>query len=143
MLTARQVLDKTVAAWNASDEAGVVAMGAPDVELTASGGLDFNGKEGFRKWYQLWAEACPDRVVRYHDVVEDDGLAIGEGTFTGTHTGTLHLPIGDVPATGRHLKADYVAVLRVSGGKITYMRHYFDVMDLMIQLGLAGAEAAV
>jgi ketosteroid isomerase-like protein len=143
MLTARQVLDRTVTAWNASDEEEVVAMGDPDIELTASGGLDFKGSYGLRKWYRLWAEACPDRVVRYHNVVEAAGQAIGEGTFTGTHTGTLHLPMGDVPATGRHLKADYVAVLRVAGGKITYMRHYFDVMDLMIQLGLAGEAAAV
>jgi ketosteroid isomerase-like protein len=52
-------------------------------------------------------------------------------------------PSGDVPPTGKHVSADYVAVLRTSGGKITYMRHYFDVMDLMAQLGLVGADAKV
>jgi ketosteroid isomerase-like protein len=46
-----------------------------------------------------------------------------------------------VPATGRKLKADFVAVIRVKDGKMTYLRHYFDVMDLMAQLGLVGAPA--
>ena len=143
MLTANQVLDRSVEAWNTSDEAGVLALAAPDVELRAPAGLDFRGVEGFRQWYRLWAEACPDRTVRYHNVVGDGRQAIGEGTFTGTHTGVLRLPSGDVPPTGKHVKADYVAVLRATGGKITYLRHYFDVMDLMIQLGLVGAEAKV
>jgi predicted ester cyclase len=143
MLTPKQVLQKTVDAWNASDEAGVLAMAAPDVDLPAPGGLNFKGAEGFRQWYRLWAEACPDRIVRYHNLVGEGDQLIGEGTFTGTHTGVLHLPTGDVPPTGRHVSADYVAVLRVSGEKITYMRHYFDVMDLMVQLGLVGAEAKV
>lgn len=143
MLTAKEVLHKTVDAWNASDEARVLAMAAPDVELAAPAGLDFKGVEGFRQWYRLWAEACPDRTVRYHNLVGEGDQLIGEGTFTGTHTGVLHLPAGDVPATGRHVSADYVAVLRTSAGKITYMRHYFDVMDLMVQLGLVGAQAKV
>ena len=143
MLTAKQVFDKTVAAWNASDESEVLAQSAPDVELRAPGGLDFNGTEGLRQWFRLWAEACPDRVVRYHNVVGDAGQIIGEGTLKATHTGVLHLPTGDIPPTGRHITADYVAVLRVANGKITYMRHYFDVMDLMVQLGLVGAEAKV
>jgi predicted ester cyclase len=143
MLTAKEVLHKTVDSWNASDEAGVLAMAAPGVELTAPAGLDYKGVEGFRQWYRLWAEACPDQIVRYHNLIGERDQVIGEGTFTGTHTGVLRLPSGDVPPTGKHVSADYVAVLRTSGGKITYMRHYFDVMDLMAQLGLVGAEAKV
>src|ERR1700682_60969 len=143
MLTAKEVLHRTVDAWNAGDEAGVLAQAAPDVELRSSGGLDYSGVEGFRQWYRLWADACPDRIVRYHNLVADGEQLIGEGTFTGTHTGVLHLPTGDIPPTARRASAEYVAVLRTSGGKITYMRHYFDVMDLMAQLGLVGAEAKV
>lgn len=141
MATAREVFDRTVAAWNASDERGVLSLGSPEVVLTAPGGLDFKGTDGLRGWYRLWHEACPDRQVAYHNVIADETQVIGEGTFTGTHTGVLHLPAGDVPPTGRHIKADYVAVVRVTGGQIAYMRHYFDVMDLMIQLGLAPAPA--
>jgi predicted ester cyclase len=141
MASAKAVLEKAVKLWNAGDEAGVLALGSPEVELTASGGLDFHGLDGLQQWYRLWDEACPDRVIRYHNVVGDEDQVIGEGTFTGTHTGVLHLPTGDVPPTGRRLKSDFVAVIRVSQDRITYMRHYLDVMDLMIQLGLIPAPA--
>ena len=136
MSSARAILDQAVAAWNDKDESGFVALGSPDIRLVASGVPDAEGTPAFRAWFQLWAEAAPDRQVRYHNVVGDDHQAIGEGVFTGTHTGTLHLPAGDVPATGRAVKLPYVAVVKTSGGKITFMRHYFDVMDMMVQLGL-------
>lgn len=141
MSTAKEVFDEAVRAWNANDEARLLALVSPDVELTSSGGLNYRGIDGFRQWYELWAEACPDRIIRYHNVVGEGDQLIGEGTFTGTHTGILHLPTAEVAPTGRHLTADYVAVVRVSNGKLNYLRHYFDVMDLMTQLGLVGAEA--
>jgi ketosteroid isomerase-like protein len=46
-----------------------------------------------------------------------------------------------VSPTGRKLNADFAAVVRVRDGKISYLRHYFDVMELMVQLGLVGAPA--
>jgi predicted ester cyclase len=141
MSTAKQVLDQAVAAFNAKDEAGFLALADPGIELPAPGGLNFQGLDGCRQWYRLWTEAFPDRKVKYHNVVGDENQVIGEGTFTGTHTGVMHLPTGDVPATGRSAKLDYVAVERISGGKIVYLRHYLDVMELMTQLGLLGTPA--
>ena len=140
MLTAKEVFDKTVAAFNAGDVDAALSMASPTIELTAPGGLDFKGKQGLRQWFQLWSDACPDRQVRYHNVISQGDQVIGEGTFTGTHTGVLHLPSGDVPATGRKLSADYAAAFSVADQKITYMRHYMDLMGLMMQLGLLGTE---
>jgi len=142
MSSARSVLEHAVVALNGSDEAAFVALGDPKAELTAPGGLDYHGTAGFRTWYRLWSEAFPDRVVRYRNYVGDRDEVIGEGTFTGTHTGTLRLPTGDVPPTGKRLTADFAAVVRVDAGRITYMRHYMDLMDLMSQLGLLGAPAS-
>jgi predicted ester cyclase len=142
MSSAKSVLEKAVAALNGSDEGAFVALGDPEVELAAPGGLDYKGTAGFRTWYRLWSEAFPDREIRYRNFVGDGDEVIGEGTFTGTQTGTLRLPTGDVPPTGRRLKADFAAVVRAKSGRITYMRHYMDLMDLMGQLGLLGAPAS-
>ena len=141
MATAKAVLESAVKAWNSDDEGGVLSLGSKDIELTAPGGMDFHGLDGLRTWYRLWTEACPDRRIRYTNVVGDQDQVIGEGTFTGTHTGVLHLPTGDVPPTGRQITADFAAVIKVSDDRITYMRHYMDVMDLMIKLGLVPAPA--
>lgn len=140
-MSAKQVLEQAVEAFNAKDEEKFVAMASPDVELPSPGGINLRGIDGFRQWFRLWTEAFPDRQVRYHNIVGDENQAIGEGTFTGSHTGVMRLPTGDVPPTGRSVTLDYAAVQRVSNGKITYLRHYLDVMELMTQLGLVGAEA--
>lgn len=140
-MSAKQVLEQAVAAFNARDEERFVALANPDIELPSPGGINLRGLDGFRQWFRLWTEAFPDRQVRYHNVVGDADQAIGEGTFKGTHTGVMHLPSGDVPPTGKSVTLDYVAVERVSNGKITYLRHYLDVTELMTQLGLVGAGA--
>jgi predicted ester cyclase len=141
MSTAKQVLDQAVEAFNAKDEVRFLALAKSDVDLPAPGGLNFHGLDGFRQWYRLWTEAFPDRKVQYYNVLSDDSQLIGEGTFKGTHTGVLRLPAGEVPPTGKRVTIDYVAVQRVADGKITYLRHYLDTMELMTQLGLVGAEA--
>jgi predicted ester cyclase len=140
-MSAKQVLEQAVAALNGRDEEGFVALASPNIELPSPGGLNFHGKDGFRHWFRLWTEAFPDCQVRYHNLVGDADQVMGEGTFKGTHTGVLHLPTGDVPPTGKQVTLDYAAVQRVSNGKISYLRHYLDVMELMAQLGLVGAEA--
>ena len=141
MSSARSLLDRAVAAWNDKDEARFIGLGTADIELVSSGAPDARGVDAFRMWYSMWTEAFPDRIVRYTNVVGDDDQVIGEGIFTGTHTGTLHLPTGDVPATGRAVKVSYVAVMKAYGGKISYLRPYLDVMDFMVQLGLVPSPA--
>jgi predicted ester cyclase len=120
-----------------------LALATPDIELPAPRGLTFRGLDGFRQWFRMWMETAPDRQVRVRNVVTAQNQLIYEGTFTGMQTGVLYLPTGDIPPTARRINADYVGVLRVSGGKISYLHHYFDVMELMTQLGLVASGAKV
>jgi steroid delta-isomerase-like uncharacterized protein len=142
-MNGNEVLEKAVETWNRRDKEAFVALGSPDVIVTASGGIELRGSAGMRQFYDLWFEACPDNQIRYDNVVGGGDRVIGEANFTGTHTGVLHSPAGGVPPTGKRVSVDYVGALRVSNGKINSLRIYFDVMDLMIQLGLAGAPASV
>jgi steroid delta-isomerase-like uncharacterized protein len=138
MSDGKQVVERAIKAWNGRDLDAFVALASPDVRITASGGVELKGPEGMRQYYMLWRTACPDNAVTYHNIVGEAERAIGEGTFTGTHDGPLHSPAGDIPATRRRLNADFVAAYRTAGGKVTSLRIYFDVLDLMTQLGLAG-----
>lgn len=141
MLSPREVLDDIIDALNTKNEDRYVAPAGPNFELRAPGGIRVRGKDGFRNWYRTWTEACPDCSLRCHNAVSDGAEVMWEGTFIGTHTGVLHLPSGDVPPTGRHLTVDYAGAMRISDGEIAYWRDYFDLMDVMAQLGLVGAEA--
>ncbi|TME72103.1 MAG: ester cyclase, partial [Chloroflexi bacterium] len=62
-----------------------------------------------------------------------------EGVFVGTHDGTLKTPMGDLPATGRKVRGDYVQIFEVDRGLIKKARLTFDQVQLMTQLGLAPA----
>jgi predicted ester cyclase len=138
MSNPKSLLERAVEAWNGKDEAAFVALGSDAMTITASGGIELRGLEGLRQYYSLWRVACPDNVIRYHSMVSEGSRVIGEATFTGTHTGVLHHPAGEIPPTGRRVSADFVGSFGTSNDKFTSLRIYFDVMDLMIQLGLVG-----
>ena len=55
------------------------------------------------------------------------------GTIEGTHTGDLR----GMPPTGRHVTFACVAIDRVEGGKIVEEWVYFNVLDLLTQLGVS------
>ncbi len=141
MTDAKQVVMQAIAAWNERDVEGFAALGSPDVEIVASGGVDLREPEGMREFYSFWRTAFPDNFVTYHNIVGDGDRAIGEGTFVGTHSGPLRQPAGEIPATGKRVEEDFVAAYRTAAGKVTCLRIYFDVLALMTQLGLT-AEAA-
>src|SRR5207244_10229721 len=59
--------------------------------------------------------------------------------FTGTHNGTLKTPMGDVPATGRKVKGEFIQIFQVDRGLVKKLNLMFDQVQLMTQLGMAPA----
>jgi ketosteroid isomerase-like protein len=68
-------------------------------------------------------------------------VAVEEGTFAGTHHGTLHSPAGDIAPTGRQVAVDYIHVLRYRDGKHVSFSLLFDRLAMLEQLGLLPAPA--
>jgi steroid delta-isomerase-like uncharacterized protein len=138
---AKSVIEQLIERWNAHDKEGTAALYDDAAELEAPGGVRMSGPDGWRGFYDLWTDAFPDNSV-VGAVVQGAGeLAVQEAHFTGTHTGTLHAPTGDIPATGRRVDIRYTGVHTVSGGRITSMHLYFDQAELLTQLGLMPAPA--
>ena len=80
--------------------------------------------------------------MEVHGVHIIDELAVEEGTFTGTHNGVLHSPMGNVSPTGRPVKLDYIQVLHFRNGKHVSFNLMFDRLLMLEQLGLIPAPAA-
>ena len=59
-----------------------------------------------------------------------------EARFTGTHSGNLRTPNGEIPATGNTVVSSYALVVRVENDRFTSFHIYFDVAELLGQLGL-------
>jgi predicted ester cyclase len=114
---------------------------ADDVIVSAPG-VQIEGRTAAVHFYRGWIQAFPDARVRIAAVHVLDDVAVEEGTFTGTHTGVLHSPAGDLPPTGRTVSVDYIQVLRFRDGETVGFNLMFDRLAMLEQLGLIPEPAA-
>jgi ketosteroid isomerase-like protein len=140
-MTAREAFEKGTATFNAHDIDGFTKVLVDDVVFKAPGGIDGEGKGACAAFFGSWFTAFPDAHVEVHAVHIIDSIAVEEGTFTGTHNGVLHGPMGDIPPTGRPVKVDYIQVLHFRDGKHVSFNLMFDRLLMLEQLGLVPAPA--
>jgi steroid delta-isomerase-like uncharacterized protein len=89
-----------------------------------------------------WKQAFPDvRGTVTGGLGSGDTAAI-EITWEGTQTGPLATPGGELPASGKRFRIQAVQVVQGSGGKIREIRHYFDLLTMLQQLGAMPAPGA-
>jgi hypothetical protein len=143
MAGAEDVIRRGLEAWRARDADAFAASYSDDAAIRAPGGLELQGKEGARAFMGVWAEAFPDNEIRIEHEYVDGSVVVQEGTFSGTHTGNLTTPDGQViPPTGRSVKATYADVFVVEGDLVVSDTLYFDRLELLTQLGVVPEPAA-
>ncbi len=121
-------LDKSVAAF------------AADSTLTdVPSGRTLPGAEGFKQLVLFFAEAFPGSSVELTNAFATEDQVVLEFTGRGINTGPLHLPTGDVPATGRSAELRFCDVIQIRNEKIVSLHVYYDLMTLLQQLGLVPA----
>ncbi|MFQ5553048.1 MAG: ester cyclase [Thermoplasmata archaeon] len=130
--------EAVVEAYNAKDLDGLAKSAAESYLGYAPDQLEpRKGREGLREWFQGVFTAFPDgrwEVVRSFG---QGDLTCAEITATGTHTGPLPGPGGEmIPATNKSVRADFVLVTKWEGGEATETRAYYDQLGYLAQLGL-------
>jgi steroid delta-isomerase-like uncharacterized protein len=139
----QEVADRSLQAWRSGGAEAFVACYTDDASITAPGGTQLHGHDGVRQFYSMWNEAVPDNEISIERDYVSGSVIVQEGVFSGTHTGNLATPDGQViPATGRSLRVPYAEVLETEGDQIAASRLYFDQVELMTQLGLMPAPEA-
>jgi steroid delta-isomerase-like uncharacterized protein len=133
-----EIIKRYVAAVNARDLDGVLALLHPQMEWVAPGGVILRGAEQARTFLQAWLQAFPDAMYEVGAQVVGNGQAAFEATLTGTHWGTLRTQSGDIPATGRAVRVPFAAVLALDGDQIATVHLYFDLLQLLTELGMVG-----
>jgi steroid delta-isomerase-like uncharacterized protein len=139
-LTVREAFSQHTEAFNSHDIDGFADTLADAVVFRTPGGMADQGKAACAQFFGGWLDAFPDGHVQIHALHIVGDVAVEEGTFTGTHRGVLHSPVGDVLATGRPITVDYIQVLRFSDGKFLSMNLMYDQLLLLEQLGLIPAQ---
>jgi steroid delta-isomerase-like uncharacterized protein len=143
-MSAKDIAQRAIDAFNAHDVAALRALTADDCTFWSAGGVTAKGREECVAANAMWFDACSDAHVTISKIITEGDTVVEEGVFEGTHDGTLKTPMGDVPATGRRIRGDYVALTTVRGDQAVAQKLYFDRMQLAEQLGLipAGTGAA-
>jgi steroid delta-isomerase-like uncharacterized protein len=128
---------------NAHDLDAYAALFADDCELTDTAtGEIFRGPEGARKNMEGWFTPFPDAKIETVNLISGDDWAAIEAIGRGTQTGPMTGPGGEVPATGKLLTLPFCSTLQMSDGKIVGGRDYYNLADVMQQLGLMPETAA-
>ncbi len=93
--------------------------------------------EDYIEALQGWKAAMPDAVGTINNVIQTRDQVVQEVTWTGTHTGPLATPDGEIPASGKHQTTSAVLVSDYDGDQLKESRHYFDMLTLRQQIGAA------
>ena len=107
-----------------------------DAEIVAPSG-QFDGPAQVLGFLGAFWEAFPDGRLEIVRSIGEGSLVAAEGVFSGTHTGILRTPNGDVPPSDRKVKIRWMAMYEISGEELISEHVYWDQSELMTQLGLA------
>jgi predicted ester cyclase len=123
-------------AFNSHDEAALRSLIAPTARFSAPGDVRLEGKDAVIGYTTGWMKALPDAKINVtHEIVSGPWI-VQEFTFTGTHTGPLTGPMGTIQATNRKISGQCVSITRYENDLAVETRLYFDVVQLLTQLGV-------
>lgn len=138
---AREVMDGITAAIMSGDRAAIERLYAPDAVVEAPDAPRIEGAAAIADYHLSLHRGFPDARFESRSTIEVGDVAIDEGWFVGTHTDVLSTPDGDLPPTGKALRARVFDILEVQDGRCVSHRMYYDQVDLLEQLGLAEPTA--
>ncbi|SNS50660.1 SnoaL-like polyketide cyclase [Geodermatophilus saharensis] len=105
----------------------------PDVtrHCQATPHLSITDREQFKEFLRQDAEAFPDNVQTFTQVLVDGDRAAVWATYEGTQTG----PLGPFPPSGEKARFDFAGVFRIQDGRIAEMWLIWDNVTVLSQLG--------
>ena len=133
---ARGVVEHFYAAFNRGDLKGARQSFDQNVVTVEPSGGEMRGLDAFAAYLAVFMRAVPDAKLNLVRAVESGETVVIEGTYTGTFTGPLASPQGEIPPTGKAFDLPYMEIFDVRGGKITTHHVYYDQIAFLGQLGL-------
>jgi predicted ester cyclase len=133
---AQALLDSALEIWNEGNMALIEDVFAPEiVARTSTFPDDIVGLEGIKGWVTFARTAYPDLHMTFDEVIVKGDKIVASFTFTGTNTGPLSMPAGELPPTGKKVRITGLGIDRVQNGKIVEELVVYNVLDMMLQLG--------
>jgi len=139
--TPEEAYERLVQGFNDHDVDAIMASYTQDAQLITPDG-ELRGQAAIRAYWAVWLEAFPDITLTPTRRLCTGNTTVEEAVATGTHTGVLHSPQGDIPPTGKRIEVPYINVSTVEGGLVATDHNAWDRVAVLEQLGLIPATAA-
>jgi steroid delta-isomerase-like uncharacterized protein len=138
----RRLCERFTAFYNAHDLDGLMRMYAEDAEFQVPDQPELlRGRTSIRQYFQAQFDAFPDIHVELGTVLLDISSFADEGLVTGTNTGAIAQPSGELlPPTGKGLRLPFAEFVELADGKVRRHRLYWDQMTALGQLGFLEAS---
>jgi steroid delta-isomerase-like uncharacterized protein len=96
---------------------------------------DFVGIDAYKKWVTDTRTSFPDFNVTIEETFFAVDKIVIKVTVTGTNTGPLKTPMGEMPPTGKKMRFRAVDIMQVVDGQITEEWIYYNQAPVLQQLG--------
>ena len=95
------------------------------------------GRDAVKQNLAEFISGFADLKITVNDIIDDGSRTAMQVTFEGTMTGPMAGPEGEIPPTNKHFVLTGAGFHKFnSQGQITEERRYYDIMGMMMQLGL-------
>ena len=120
------------AAFNHHDSIKYASLVDKDCTWHRQDGHKAISSEKVQESIEFYIQAFSDIRFDTKDIVATGDLVVTKWTATGTHDGEFM----GIPATGKSLKVVGSTIHKLRGGKVVEMWDYWDLNNLLVQLGL-------
>lgn len=137
---APRVVKQWAAAWNAGSPERMAALFTEDgVYEDHAFQVVFRGRDGVAQWVSITTGAIDDTHVEVTGAFRSGDRIAVQWTFSGTDSAG---GLGGQPPTGKSFSVPAASIFEMKGNKIRRVDDYYNLADLLRQLGLpSGAPA--
>jgi steroid delta-isomerase-like uncharacterized protein len=143
--SAGDVARESIECYNAADFDRLRSLLADDFyeeELATQRRLE--GADARIEAAQSWKRAFPDEHGTITGTYTSGSTVAIELTWEGTQSGPMATPDGsELPPSNKPMSVKSVEVIEIEDGKIKVLRHYFDLMTILQQIGAIDSAAPV
>jgi predicted ester cyclase len=91
---------------------------------------------------QQWKSTMTDSGVTVNSTLASGDVVVLEVTWQGTQNGAFTGPTGTIPPSGKRQTTRAAMIVQFQGNKIREIRHYFDMMTFLTQIGAMATAGA-
>ncbi len=94
--------------------------------------------EGIEAWQTFTLAFLNIQAIVVNPFVRESNVVSNETIVSGTHTGPMQILDTVIQAMGKAVEMRTFRIIEFGGDKVKSIREYFDMMNVLQQLGLAG-----